>query len=688
MQATYKSQIEETNSEQKPDIKSILYDPKTFAHGVNLAGYLEDALLAEIGENVCKEYKIDYDSCEEWRERTEPAIELAMLIWKQKNTPFTNAANVKYPILTTAAIQFSARAYPNIVKGRNVVKGKVVGKDVLIPPPDPRTGQPPMIMDPKTGQPMPAPPIPGAKSDIARRVSEHMSYQVLEQMEEWEEDLDKGLVTLPIVGEMWKKTYFDPTLKRNKSCLVMSDNIAINYWAKSVNTATRITEKIWYYPNEIEEKKRSGYYSDVELFLQTSSSDEKTLKMADSEDPDKPALFLEQHRYLDLDEDGYKEPYIVTVHESSRKVVRVYPRYDLKEVEAKGDKIIRIKPVHYYTQTLFFPSPDGGSRGMGLGNLIRPINETVNTTINQLLDAGSRQNNPSGWIGKGAMMNRGRGGGYLGFELGEWRSVPIPGDDLRKAIVSHPTPDPSSVLFQLLGMMITAGKEVASVSEVLTGETSGANMPVGTIMSLIEQGLKVFGSVYKRIHRGLKSEFKKLYRLNSIYLSDEEYFRVMDDEKAITRIDYNIEGIDVIPVSDPADVSDAAKMIKAQFLQSMQGRGLNDQEINKRILEAANIEEPEKIMNAPPPPEDPKLMIEKEKLRLEWARLEWEITRGKFEIMKIEAMATKAFAEAGMADAQPRVEILKQELKNLNAEADRINERWLAKNTPKQVEAK
>jgi hypothetical protein len=31
-------------------------------------------------------------------------------------------------------------------------------------------------------------------------------------------------------------------------------------------------------------------------------------------DRDKPHEFLEQHRYWDLDEDGYPEPYIVTVH--------------------------------------------------------------------------------------------------------------------------------------------------------------------------------------------------------------------------------------------------------------------------------------------------------------------------------------------------------------------------------------
>ena len=660
--------------QEEPNIREILYSPQV--RNANLADYLEDETLNKIGEDVVKECQIDDESCEDWKKRTEPAVKLAMLIWEQKDQPFENAANIKYPLLTSAAIQFSARAGPNIIKGQNVVKAKIIGKDVLTPPKDPQTGQPPMVMGPQG--PMPAPPVPGAKSDIASRISQHMSYQVTEQMEEWEEDLDKALVSFPVLGEMWKKTYFDSILKRNKSVFIHSDRIVYNYWAKSLITAPRITEKLYFYPNEVEERKRSGFYSDIDLKLDDSSSDEKTSKMIHSEDPDRPILFLEQHRYLDLDEDGYKEPYIVTVHESSRKVVRIGPRYDIEGVEMGPKGVIRIKPVHYFTQTVFFPSPDGGSRGMGYGNLITPINETVNSTLNQLLDAGTLHNNQSGFIGKGAMPNRGRGGGMMSFKLGEWKSVPIPGDDLRKGIVPLPTKEPSMVLFQLLGLMIEAGKEVSSVTDALTGESSGANMPVGTVMSLIEQGLKVFSSVYKRIHRGLKSEFKKIYRLNSIYLDDEEYYRIMDDEKSITRIDYNIEGIDVIPVSDPSEVSDSAQLIKAQFLQGMMGRGLNDQEITRRVLEAANIPDIDKILNAPPPKPDPMLLLEQDKQKLAWAEYELKTRKGRVEEMKIYGMAMKLLAEAEEIEAGPQIEEYKRELEAWDKQIQRMHEERLA----------
>jgi chaperonin GroES len=38
-------------------------------------------------------------------------------------------ANVRYPMLTVAALQYNARAYPAIVKGDEAVSIKIVGKD-------------------------------------------------------------------------------------------------------------------------------------------------------------------------------------------------------------------------------------------------------------------------------------------------------------------------------------------------------------------------------------------------------------------------------------------------------------------------------------------------------------------------------------------------------------------------------
>src|SRR6185312_5018846 len=93
------------------------------------------------------------------------------------------------------------------------------------------------------------------------------------------------------------------------------------------------------------------------------------------------------------------------------------------------------------------------------------------------------------------------------------------GDDLRKQIVPLPSKEPSSVLFQLMGSLITSGKELASVAEIFVGKMPGQNTPATTTMASIEQGMKVFTAVYKRLYRSLDSEFKKLFQLNATYLN-------------------------------------------------------------------------------------------------------------------------------------------------------------------------
>jgi chaperonin GroES len=84
----------------------------------------------------------------------------------------------------------------------------------------------------------------GQKLEKAKRIGMYMSYQVLNQMEGWEEDMDKLLMMLPIMGTVFKKTYYDSVKKYNCSELVLPKNLVVDYWAKSLETAERVSEMI------------------------------------------------------------------------------------------------------------------------------------------------------------------------------------------------------------------------------------------------------------------------------------------------------------------------------------------------------------------------------------------------------------------------------------------------------------
>lgn len=621
----YETPQEETSQGNQEEL-----EVSRFLDRLNIAESIDAAKLASIGQRVVDDYDIDKASRSDWEEMNRQAMELAKLIGKKKTFPFKGASNVYYPLITSAAIQFHARAYPNIMQTSGVVKGKVTGYD-----PD------------------------GAKASRACRIGEFMSWQLTEQMEEWEEELDKALLVLPITGCFFRKTYYSTLLGRNVSRLVYAEDLVVNNSASSLTTATRTSELIEYRPNEYIEQVRAGTFLNVELGESSGRDEDDRRNQSEQshDDEDLPHIFIEQHRWIDLDGDGYQEPYIVTVHKDTAKVVRISTRFQQSGIITGEDgQLIRIEPDLYYTKFGFLPDPTGGFYDWGFGRLLAPINRTVNTTINQLLDAGTMSNAGGGFIGRGVKVGgkgRGRTGKTLSFGVNEWKSVDFTGDDLSKNIMPLPVKEPSPTLFSLLGMMVDAGKELSSIADVMSGQSPGMNVPAATTLALIEQGMKVFTAIYKRIYRSLKKEFKKLYRLNAIYLPQAEYSEVMDDQKAVTASDFSAD-FDVIPVGDPNEVSDMQKIFKSQALMQFQGQGLNDQVIQRRALEALAIPDIEEITeNVPKPPPPPEVVVKAQEFELkgrEMAVKEEETRQAAeklpFEIEKLRTEAIKNIADA------------------------------------------
>ena len=114
-----------------------------------------------------------------------------------------------------------------------------------------------------------------------------------------------------------------------------------------------------------------------------------------------------------------------------------------------------------------------------------PINESINTTLNQLHDSGTMATRAGGFLGRGAKIK----GGKHAFKPFEWQNLQSTGDDIRKNIFPLPVREPSPVLFSLLGLLIEAGKELSSTVPMLLGQNPGQNQPATTSMAVIEQGL-------------------------------------------------------------------------------------------------------------------------------------------------------------------------------------------------------
>ena len=94
-------------------------------------------------------------------------------------------------------------------------------------------------------------------------------------------------------------------------------------------------------------------------------------------------------------------------------------------------------------------------------------------------------------------------------------------DDIRKIAMPLPFGGPSPTLFQLLGFLVDAGQSVVQTSFEKLSDTN-PNMPVGTTMALIEQGMVVFSSIHSRLHSSMERCFKILHRINSAYMVEED----------------------------------------------------------------------------------------------------------------------------------------------------------------------
>jgi chaperonin GroES len=463
------------------------------------------------------------------------------------------------------------------------------------------------------------------------------------------------LNSVSITGCYYKKTFYDPIDKCFNSYAISPLKIVVHNDTQSLLKAARITEELEFSKNDAVERIRAEVWLDIE---------EKMNK----DDDGLPEKFIEQHCWYDLDGDGYKEPYVILVHVDSRQICRIAARYKYVGVFEINGKVQRIEARHYYTKFPFLPSPDATYHDMGWAHLLGPLVETKQAIMNQLHDAGTMSNMGGGFIAKGARIQ----GGKLKFSLNEWKPVESTGQQLRDAFFPNPAKEPSAVLFNLLSMLDQKGMKLASISDSMTGDMPQGNTPATTVLALLDQGLKVFTSILRRLYRASKEEYKKLYELIYENLSDADYQKVLDDPEASVLRDFSPDDCDVQPVADPTAASEAIRLAIANAIHTalpsnpmalryyLKSIGVKQKDIDEMIppVDPKN-----------PPPDINMIKVQAditeqgEKLKIEHTRVDNDTERVKIEqalvphkmlLMEQQALKTKADAEKALSEAQSK----------------------------------
>jgi len=560
------------DAEITPEIPQIGFN-------INLAEVLGDDVLASIASDLLSSIKGDKQSRSEWEKTYTDGLKyLGMKFDDARSQPFEGSSGVIHPILAEAVTQFQAQAYKEMLPAKGPVKTEIVGARTV------------------------------EIENQAERVQEFMNYYIMNVMEEYDPELDQMLFYLPLAGSAFKKVYFDVVLNRAISKFIPPEDLIVPYEAADISSAERITHVINMSSNEIKKQQLSGFYANVDIgsdgYAEDMSEVEEAIDeiqgMSPSYKENRNRTVYEVHTVLDIEgfEDvdatgnptGLKLPYIVTIEDSSEKVLSIRRNYN--ETDPLKNKI------NYFVQYKFMPGL--GFYGLGLSHMIGGLSKASTSILRQLIDAGTLANLPAGFKARGMRIRDEDDP----LQPGEFRDIDTTGGSLRENLIPLPIKEPSNVLMQLLGLLVDSGKRFAAIADMNVGDMNAA-MPVGTTVALLERGTKVMSAIHKRLHYSQKLEFNLLAKVFGESLPPIYNYAIGTGSNEVKQQDFD-DRVDIIPVSDPNIFSQSQRVTLAQELLQMvqsnpQVHGpMGIYEAYRRMYAALGVDNVEALLQPPP----------------------------------------------------------------------------------------
>ena len=543
-------------------------------HYANLADLIPDQVLDPLGSELWANYEEYRQSRREWADAYTKGLDLLGFKYKDRAQPFQGASGATHPALAEAVTQFQAGAYKELLPASGPVRAQILGK------------------------------ITRQKQDQATRVKDFMNYQICNVMKEYDSEFDQMLFYLPLAGSTFKKVYYDDLLGRAVSKFVQADDLVVPYSATSLEDAEAICHVIKTTENDLRKQQVSGFYRDIKLNV--PYNEESALKQKEKEiegirktQNEKLFTLIECHVNLDLEgfEDkgqdgqptGIKVPYVVTVENSTRKVLSIRRNFKL-------DDPLKNK-IQYFVHFRFLPGL--GFYGFGLIHMIGGLSRTATSALRQLLDAGTLSNLPAGFKQRGIRVQN----DAVSLQPGEWRDVDAPGGNIKDAFMPLPYKEPSQTLLQLMSIVVQAGQRFASIADMQVGD-GNQQAAVGTTVALLERGSRVMSAIHKRMYAALKQEFSLLADVFATYLPPVYPYDVIGDQKEIKQADFD-DKIDIMPVADPNIFSQTQRIATAQTeLQLAQSNPQihNLYEAYRDMYTAIGVKNIDQILPPPPPP--------------------------------------------------------------------------------------
>jgi hypothetical protein len=601
----------------------------------NIAMELSETELATIADDVLKRADEDLESMKEWIDSVDEGLKLNKPEFLAKSDPWDGAANYKSTLLTEASNNFGNRASVEIMRDFELVKAEIIGLATIQNVIDAKSDEVAEMKETldqinqqvqemqQSGEQLP-PEIESqlqevqkeiadreatikekksaikAKTQRADRVAVFQNWQVNHDMPEWRRDMKRLLYSLPNVGTTFKKSYYDSSKGRCVSDVINFPNFIVNQATVDLKSCRSFTHIIAVNKNGVVERVKSKLWVEPKIQMAAEGSDGdagSNEKNGVQNAFDNDDCFFEQYCWIDLDDDGYEEPYIVTLHKMSGSVVRIVARFDYsglivkykdmrpmpileaqraraaaltKEAEEFGTqpeipdaedltgfRVVRIEPKGVISKYGFIPSHDGSFLDVGFFHLIGAMTLGDNKITNDLLNSGTLATQQCGISAKGFRKRQ----GDFKFKMGSIMSTEIPAEQLQNSIYMLQFKEPSITLFNLRESIRQSASSFAANVDV--GGQITANTAPTTALAMIQESLTQHTAHIGLFIDSMGDEFKIFFELNGDYLTDEDYQKVVGDDEASYEEDFATDGLSVVCGANPEMSSRTQRMMLA-----------------------------------------------------------------------------------------------------------------------------
>ena len=523
----------------------------------NLADRIDKEELSRITEDLLRGVADDLTSREEWIEDRAMGVKLLGLKIELPNVqgasdgaPVEGMSKVRHPLLLEAVLRFQANA-----------------RSELLP-----TDGPVKIRNDST-----SPTV--VEDQIANALEQDLNHYLTAVATEYYPDTDRMLFMTGFGGTGFKKVYKCPLRNRPVSESVDADDLIVNQSATDLANAQRVTHRSMMRPSTVRRMQILGVYRDITLGdalmpTQDALQEEERAQQGITVDTMRRPEDRERQIYevyCELDIKGFEHehkgkpsglavPYVVTIDVSSRETLSVVRNF------GEDDDPLPVARKRFVK----YPFVTGiGFYDIGLLHILGNTTNAITAAWRLMLDCGMYANFP------GFLMADGGGRQNTNiFRVPPGGGAPIKttGQPIREAVMPLPySTQQMPALEQLVENMAETGRRIGGTAEVQVGE-GRADVPVGTVMAMIDQAVKVMNAVHKRMHAAQAEEFqllKQLFKENpdTIYCKGCKPPSPIDKAKYIAALN----DCELVPQADPNTSSSGQRLMKVMGLKQLQG---------------------------------------------------------------------------------------------------------------------